>query len=229
MADSKGNSSDSEPKTNDPDTKINDTNTKLPSGKNASDPQTSAKTQGSNTTDPGSTGGTRRKREVYADDLPPGCKYGILILVVLKQFGITWKNRRFSVFADGTRDARDGSDLSIKHKFFELQNQAFTDFYLKLTITQPVFDGSVWRNMSGQSSLRVFLNDPPQGGQCDIKIKRVDSRDNTYWAPTATGKALIDEFHMQCTRWMDPNSHKITKYVFKSKLSFNPRCGLSYK
>ncbi len=61
----------------------------------------------------------RRKREIgdIRGSPPDGCKY---------------------VFADGTRDARDGTELSIQERFFRLQEAGIKDFIIKLNITKKV-------------------------------------------------------------------------------------------
>jgi hypothetical protein len=38
------------------------------------------------------------------------------------------------------------------------------------------------------------------------------------WMDTNAGLALIQEFKVECDEeWIDPNQHRISKYVFKSK------------
>ena len=43
-----------------------------------------------------------------------------------------------SVYADGSTDARDGTELSIQQKFFDIQKSDIKTFFLKLNVTNPV-------------------------------------------------------------------------------------------
>ena len=35
------------------------------------------------------------------------------------------------------------------------------------------------------------------------------------WVPAKTGRALLDEFLIQCSEWADPNDHAVNKFIFK--------------
>ena len=35
------------------------------------------------------------------------------------------------------------------------------------------------------------------------------------WVPAQTGRALLDEFLIQCSEWADPNDHAVNKFIFK--------------
>lgn len=61
--------------------------------------------------------------------------------------------------------------------------------------------------------LNVFINSPPDTGQCIIQVK--DS--NGTWDQANSGRALLDVFKIVCSGWKDPNYHAIVKYVFKRK------------
>jgi hypothetical protein len=137
----------------------------------------------------------RRKRSLIRGALPTGCQY---------------------VFADGSRDARDQMELAINKKFFELQEAGVKDFKIKLNITKIVFNGLKNISASGLAEMHLAINDPPENGTCTIKTASIEeSSGKEVWQPAATGYALIDEFKIQCTNWVDPNGHTITKYVFK--------------
>ena len=81
-------------------------------------------------TTPGLEAKRRRKREIgeIRGAPPEGCKY---------------------VFADGTRDARNGKELSIQEKFFQLQEAGIKDFVIKLNITKKVKVLSVFFSAGG--------------------------------------------------------------------------------
>ena len=120
----------------------------------------------------------------------------------------------FSAFADGNRDARDGEELSVHQKFFEIQNEQLKEFVLLLNVTNLVNNGQRDILASGTAQLNVFINDPPRDGTCTLTIH--DPVTDT-WIPAETGRGLLDEFKIDCQDWIDPNEHQITKYVVKSK------------
>ena len=131
----------------------------------------------------------------------------------------------FSVYADGSRDARDGKELAINQKFFPENLKKFVGqlekFRVKLTITEQSPDGRGGTNYAhGRSELQMFINKRPENGTCWIKIKGLGSAtdpEEITWTLTKTGKALLSEFHILCHSWVDPDEHVVNKYVFKSK------------
>jgi len=63
--------------------------------------------------------------------------------------------------------------------------------------------------------LNVFINSPPDTGQCIILV----SSSNSTWISANSGRALLDVFKIVCSGWKDPNYHAIVKYVFKRENS----------
>ena len=130
-----------------------------------------------------------------------------------------------TVYADGSRDARDGKELAIQQKFFPLQQNAFKGklekFKIKLNITEQSPDGRGGIKFAhGVSELQMFINKRPENGSCVIKIRRVGTPadpEKVWWESTKTGRALLDEFHILCQQWVDPDEHAVNKYIFKSK------------
>lgn len=123
-----------------------------------------------------------------------------------------------SVYGDGSRDARDVPELSVNQKFFDLQEPRLEKFVLKLNVTNQVHDGRRYLTAFGTSYLNIFINDPPENGTCSVRIRTLDPDTGLFlWTPAKTGRALIDEFLISCAEWKDPDSHRITKYVFKSE------------
>ena len=135
------------------------------------------------------------------------------------------------VFADGSRDARDTKELAINQKFFPINYKGFDGklekFKLRLNVSEQSPDGRggvKWTH--GVSELQMFINKAPENGTCWIKIKGIGSAidpEEVTWTPTKTGRALLDEFHILCHSWVDPDGHAVNKYKFKSKKcpSFN--------
>ena len=137
----------------------------------------------------------RTKREAIGKSLEAGCSY---------------------VFADGSQDARDLKELSIQQRFFDL-NKSVKDFILKLNITKGVYDGRDWKYSYGTAYINIFINDPPENGTCTIRLGKLKDG-KTVWEPSETGRALLDEFLIQCSDWVDPNDHAVNKYIFKSSM-----------
>ena len=122
-------------------------------------------------------------------------------------------------FGDGSRDARDGRELAIQQPFFDInQLKGIKEFVIKLTITMTT---STKKNVTGTSYLNIKINNPPQDGVCDIKIARLDQAGKSTWTLAKTGRALLDEFFIQCRDWVDKDGHTINKYIFKSKPVYN--------
>ena len=97
------------------------------------------------------------------------------------------------------------------------------EFQLELNITRcletGVGAGKKMTCATGVSTMKILVNQPPENGKCTIKnLGRTEDDD-----PSNPGinTALLDIFHIQCSSWTDPNSHAITKYVFKGKLYLN--------
>ena len=134
----------------------------------------------------------RTKREAIRKSLEAGCKY---------------------VFADGSQDARDLKELSIQQRFFDL-NINIKEFILKLNITKGVYDGREWKYSHGTAYINIFINDPPENGTCNIRKGQLKDG-KTVWTPSETCRALLDEFLIQCSDWVDPNDHAVNKYIFK--------------
>ena len=129
-----------------------------------------------------------------------------------------------TVFADGSRDARDTKELAINQKFFPINYKGFDGrlekFKIRLNVSEQSPDGRggvKWTH--GVSELQMFINKAPENGTCWIKIKGISTIDpeKVTWTPTRTGRALLDEFHILCHSWVDPDGHAVNKYKFKSK------------
>lgn len=132
--------------------------------------------------------------------------------------------RQQIVYADGSRDARDAKELAIQQKFFPINHLAFNGqlekFKIKLNVSEQSPDGRggiKWAH--GVSELQMFINKAPENGTCWIKIRGIGSAvdpEEVTWTPTKTGRALLDEFHILCHSWVDPDGHAVNKYKFKS-------------
>ena len=126
------------------------------------------------------------------------------------------------MFGDGSRDARDGKELSIVQPFFPKQDAKLKEFDLKLEVTQVskiVYKGRTREKKAvGLSSLKIKINDPPENGTCTIQIPEMQQDGKPKLVPVKTGRALLDEFYINCFNWADPNAHAINKFIFKSKL-----------
>ena len=135
-----------------------------------------------------------------------------------------------SVFADGSRDARDTKELAIQQQFFPINYKGFDGrlekFKIRLNVSEQSPDGRggvKWTH--GVSELQMFINKAPENGTCWIKIKGIGSAidpEEVTWTPTKTGRALLDEFHILCHSWVDPHGHAVNKYKFKSKKILPP-------
>ena len=97
-------------------------------------------------------------------------------------------------------------------------------FKIRLNVSEQSPDGRggvKWTH--GVSELQMFINKAPENGTCWIKIKGIGSAidpEEVTWTPTKTGRALLDEFHILCHSWVDPDGHAVNKYKFKSKKYF---------
>ena len=118
------------------------------------------------------------------------------------------------VFGGGSEDARFLKELSIKQVFFP-QNKDIKDFVLKLNITKGVSNGREFTYSYGTAYINIFINDPPENGTCTIRIQEENADGKLVWVPAKTGRAILDEFLIQCSDWVDPNDHAINKYIFK--------------
>ena len=56
---------------------------------------------------------------------------------------------------------------------------------------------------------------PPENGTCIITLSQLNAEGKSVWLPAKTGRALLDEFLIQCSDWVDPNDHAVNKYIFK--------------
>ena len=92
---------------------------------------------------------------------------------------------------------------------------AFKGFIINIPLYYfiKVNDGRKNIYSSSITYLNVFINSPPDTGQCIIQVK--DS--NGTWDQANSGRALLDVFKIVCSGWKDPNYHAIVKYVFKRK------------
>ena len=186
----------------------------------------------------------RRKRSTdedihtYGGPLAAGCKYGNPVYIISLTFhfvdimsvlfGLQLIFRQQIVYADGSRDARDAKELAIQQKFFPINHLAFNGqlekFKIKLNVSEQSPDGRggiKWAH--GVSELQMFINKAPENGTCWIKIRGIGSAvdpEEVTWTPTKTGRALLDEFHILCHSWVDPDGHAVNKYKFKSKFYF---------
>ena len=104
--------------------------------------------------------------------------------------------------------------MSIKQVFFP-QNKDIKDFVLKLNITKGVSNGREFTYSYGTAYINIFINDPPENGTCTIRIQEPNADGKLVWVPAKTGRAILDEFLIQCSDWVDPNDHAINKYIFK--------------
>ncbi len=85
-------------------------------------------------------------------------------------------------------------------------------------MTTQKWDGIKMADVHGTSSINVLINRPPRNGHCTID-KAVEQNDGSrkWEGPAETGRALVDDFRIQCKEWEDPDGHQIIKYVFKSE------------
>ena len=121
------------------------------------------------------------------------------------------------MFGDGSRDARDSKELSMKTQFFTGQTFPLKTFTLKLNVSTIVFNGYENTTAYGTSTLNVIVNSPPENGTCAVTEKVVDAKSGEEtWVRAQTGTALVMEFRISCQDWVDPDGHAITKYKFKS-------------
>ena len=128
-----------------------------------------------------------------------------------------------TVYADGREDNRQGEQLSISQRFFDLQTNEIDGklekFKIKLNITNQVFNGHQLVDSFGLSYLNVFINNPPENGTCEITkgTGTFDNNNNEIHVSATNGKALLDKFKINCNKWGDRDGHQITKYQFKSE------------
>ena len=47
------------------------------------------------------------------------------------------------------------------------------------------------------------------------RLSQLDKDGKPVWVPAQTGRALLDEFLIQCSEWADPNDHAVNKFIFK--------------
>lgn len=119
----------------------------------------------------------------------------------------------FSVFGDGTTDARFSQDLSIKQIFFDIQSEPIKQFHLSLDVTKTNQVGGKLVNTTGYTEFTIFINDPPVNGSCYAYVEDPVSK---QWVDFDAGTALIDSFKIFCDdEWVDPNKHRVVKYAFK--------------
>ena len=121
--------------------------------------------------------------------------------------------------------------MAINQKFFPINYKGFDGklekFKIRLNVSEQSPDGRggvKWTH--GVSELQMFINKAPENGTCWIKIKGIGSAidpEEVTWTPTKTGRALLDEFHILCHSWVDPDGHAVNKYKFKSKKMHNIR------
>ena len=136
-----------------------------------------------------------------------------------------------TVYGAGTQDARDGKELAINQVFFPENDKKFKalggkleKFTIKLNITEssvdPKSDSGCLKYAHGASYLTMFINKRPENGTCTIRVKKEDPEDaeKFIFGPeeAKTGMALLDEFHIVCSKWVDPDDHVVNKYIFKS-------------
>ena len=87
-------------------------------------------------------------------------------------------------------------------------------FSLELIATAS-HDGA--EQVKGYTKMTTYINNPPVNGTCSIL--RYDEKQDE-WIDTNFGLALVQIFKLFCgLDWIDPDGHRITKFVFKCKLS----------
>ena len=84
-----------------------------------------------------------------------------------------------------------------------------------MNITKAVHNGRKWIRTFGTAYINIFINDKPENGKCVIRLQKENAEGKLVWESAETGKALLDEFLIQCSDWVDPNDHAINKYIFK--------------
>ena len=139
----------------------------------------------------------RKKRDTtdkIGNELPEGCEY---------------------VFGDGKKDMRDTESLSIRREFF-LLNPHLLFFDINFNVTKVAEDhrGEMVTTY-GFSSMRVDINQPPENGTClfsKMDENGVYQTKDEFGVMITDGRALIDQYNVICTGWVDPEKHKIVKY-----------------
>jgi len=72
---------------------------------------------------------------------------------------------------------------------------------------------------AGYTEITMKINQPPTSGSCSFQAY---DNDKDIWYETNAGIALIQTFKLACDdKWVDPDKHRIVKYVFKSNFSRN--------
>ena len=72
---------------------------------------------------------------------------------------------------------------------------------------------------AGYTEITMKINQPPTTGSCSFQAY---DNDKDIWYETNAGIALIQTFKLACDdKWVDPDKHRIVKYVFKSNVSKN--------
>ena len=116
-----------------------------------------------------------------------------------------------TVYGDGTTDARTDDALALSELFYQL-NPDIESYRVTLKVTRTINNGVRDVSSTGQASLKLTINEPPEMGTCTLAIQ-----EGLAWVDVNDGRALVDEYLLSCTGWVDPNDHDLVKYRFTGR------------
>ena len=117
------------------------------------------------------------------------------------------------MYGDGKSENRYDKELSLQEGFFHIQDPEFQSFQLALKTNKSMEVKGKQVTGVGYTEITVRINQPPTSGSCSIQAH--DS-EKDVWYETNAGIALIQKFKLSCDdKWVDPDKHRIVKYVFK--------------
>lgn len=87
----------------------------------------------------------------------------------------------------------DEPKMALGVDFFAEYYPKYKDFFVRLTIVNEL-------GLKGESDIFLHINQPPEGGECTFKPKKV--------------RSLLDKMSVRCSLWIDPEDKPIEYYAF---------------